>query len=460
MGAAARGRGIVGSRLLGVLIGLSIAAPLVGSIADYPGYAYSVLFLFLAGALALFLGQWDWRLPRPLIAMVVCGVLFTVAVAASASPEQWAYLLTLDRSTTTDPARLYYERKLFTFFASFLPGAGAGLLVALRADRQRVAKGIVFGLIGASVFAFLRIVPYADMLVGTYYDVAVPFYVGGVYRPFSLIPVVLLSIFAGLAALSLMPVHGGLAIGAYVGTCLFVVAWFNLRAETILMALACITYVVLLALWQPERRNGGQAASLMTLFVIAGGLSYGAFNDVSTAYWRDDWSASIAVRDELSQQVVEGVMGSGLKTFGGTGEVGSGEGVMRVFFGRGLAAFAAVNPVMLYPHNLLLELFYETGFLGLLPFALALAIAGWVGLRQLIRGGIAPQPLAFWAFAAILFLHTQKSGDVIWTGLIAFTMVVAVPLASMPSPPSRPATSPVGADLSQDREGDKKAYSG
>jgi O-antigen ligase len=56
--------------------------------------------------------------------------------------------------------------------------------------------------------------------------------------------------------------------------------------------------------------------------------------------------------------------------------------------GIGTGGFAAVSPLEVYPHNLVLEVAAEFGLLGLVPLVLAL-IAGVVAIARSVRAPLA-----------------------------------------------------------------------
>tara|TARA_B100001063_G_C16716184_1_gene530868 strand:- start:59 stop:1180 length:1122 start_codon:yes stop_codon:yes gene_type:complete len=83
----------------------------------------------------------------------------------------------------------------------------------------------------------------------------------------------------------------------------------------------------------------------------------------------------------------------------------NGDSIFNIFFGRGIGSFGisyAGEDVRAYPHNILLEIFFELGIIGLLIFFAILVIA----LEPIIRG----KNVFVWIFI-LLFLNSLKSSS-------------------------------------------------
>ena len=96
--------------------------------------------------------------------------------------------------------------------------------------------------------------------------------------------------------------------------------------------------------------------------------------------------------------------------------------------GQGIGSFADTEYFYKYPHNIVLEVAYETGILGLL----CISMLYFYVLRRVVQLWLSPQHRILAALLVLVFLHILKAGDIStfafqWT--LTYLVVVGVPLS-------------------------------
>lgn len=98
-------------------------------------------------------------------------------------------------------------------------------------------------------------------------------------------------------------------------------------------------------------------------------------------------------------------------------------------FGQGIGAFQRDNPVPQYPHNILLEVAYELGILGLVcMIALYLLV-----IRRAWQLWASPPHRMLGVVLLIVFLQPLKAGDIAtfaFQWVLLFMLVVAIPISA------------------------------
>ena len=400
-------------RAAGALAALTVALPLVGRLFGVPGRFWAVL------AAVVLCGVWLRHRPglpdRITLSVVGLWVLFGLAVVTSASPDQWAILL--DPSGWPYAADNYVESKLTVFVLSFGPPIVAALIFALSRGSAAL-EAMLWTFAAVAAFGMARIALDADILVKTDYQTARPFYVGDDRGHYSNIS---MSLLLALGAIGFLPRltrdrKHQIAGTVFIGLCLFFSFWLNLRAELIFTGTAILGFATIAALFHRQFRSIGFVASIGGAILLASTLGLLLHNEVNAEYWSDLGVASVNIRVEFLASIL-----GGSDNYAAGSVISPGGGAL--WLGRGLGTYAVWYPDMLYPHNLILESYFELGTIGAALLILAIVIPVGAGSYSVLTGRIAPMPLALWLCGGVLLLNSMKSGDFTNAGHVAFFLI-------------------------------------
>lgn len=104
------------------------------------------------------------------------------------------------------------------------------------------------------------------------------------------------------------------------------------------------------------------------------------------------------------------------------------EGFMREPFGHGLGSFAVIDPIKMYPHNVIVESAYETGIFGLLAILAIYAMVLW----RTWQLWLSPPHRILAGLLLVVFLNMLKAGDIssiAFHWVFLYLIIVCTPLS-------------------------------
>lgn len=402
---------------------------------------------FLAAAAIFPFCQHDFRLGRARWIAAVLILALIALVLQAALPEQYDFLL--DPRRWRDHAKHYVSAKLTVFMISVIPPLAASSMFALIRTRRQAVSGILLGIIAVSLVASAVLVLNSEGLVRTKYSVAADWY-GGVGRAaFSTISMGFVLIFGSVAALAYLSGNSlrNLLISTFAGFCLLGTIMLDRRIDTIAFLLAV---VVIICIWATIHEGWRRAIKPLSAIFLIPILSWPIVtNEFNIEYWqtistglqyRAEAAANVlqfnedrplstdpkAVETKHSYQVADA--GDQITTV----EVASAaraekdSDLLKMLLGGGLGLYAAkVSDTMLYPHNILLEMYLELGVIAPIVFLSTLALLLFPLARKILNRTIEPEELVTAALSTVLFALSLKSGDISSVGNVLFFAIIA-----------------------------------
>jgi hypothetical protein len=385
--------------LQGFFATLAVLYPLFGPVFTPFGYHHRIIASTLMGIVAV-ASFTRFSVGRARNALLASGVLVLALAFLHADPLQREYAFRVQFDVG------YYNGKLARMFQIFLPILVFAYLVSASRRQAAFVRGtwwaiLVCGLIGISIHA-----SHAEYFLGQTSREVHAFMDEGTFSPASLSIVISLS---AILLLERIPWKGqDFAWLTVLGLAQFF-AVLLLRQRTHLIMLAVL---VLMKFWT-ERTKLFSLVAVTIAFAIGVDMIVTHYREyVITETVRHYWQAAASglmfrTRFDLAIQAMEGIRQNAL--------------------GHGLGSFS-LDHFNKYPHNCVLEAFYELGVLGALcvGFMCLTALRHIRGLFARQRNGEVVQSTWF-LHAAVVFLlaHVLKSGSLEHIGSFAYFLFIA-----------------------------------
>jgi hypothetical protein len=393
--------------LFGLFAALAVIVPLFGQSFRVSGRTLSLLPLVLS-LCAYFVSRRAVPKSRILIAIGVLLAVYIGLVFLSANSEQFGFLVHPSLWSGHDSDYIASKLTLFVVFC-FPPILLAVLAWTVEAQRE-MQDGLVAGFITAAIIGALILLSSAAGAIHTDAAVSNAWYLGAGRAHFSIISMGLIFIIGGLAALS--KIGTGLwqstAISIFVGCMIFGAFWLNRRIDTILFVIVIFATLGHRFAISPSLRK----PRYLLMAAIPLVLIFAVSNATNLAYWINI-ASGLHYREEFAGDIVSAEAAPAASS------------VWSTLFGHGLGAYAKIRPETFYPHNLLLETFYETGSIAAIVLV-ALIILSLIGPAiALFQRRITSAGLFFAGTAILLIGVSTKSGDVTSAGLILMFAILA-----------------------------------
>ncbi|WDR06699.1 hypothetical protein PSQ90_04370 [Devosia rhodophyticola] len=211
---------------------------------------------------------------------------------------------------------------------------------------------------------------------------------------------------------------------------LFVAFWINRRAETVII-ISSIIAIFIVRFPQSEQLKF-KLLKLISCFAIFFLLAFPLHNEANVYAWRALFNTSVAVRLQLIFDGLSGIDGTLAKSKL-TAEAQAGpadaslENLIGVVSGNGLGSFAKQYGDFKYPHNIAVEIYYETGPVAFFVFFAALLFATiFIAVSTARSKNIKRNWVALSFLAAGIFFVSMKAGDITSLGRVFFFLVFAV----------------------------------
>lgn len=410
----------------GLLAGVAVATPLFGQTFAISARALSVLPILGALVAYLFSAKRVSATGFQIAAFAMLAV-YVVAVLASASGEQWQFLAS--PTQWNNHSGRYIDAKLMMFATTAAVPIFFGLLFYTLRERQAAISGLTTGLACLAALAMAILLANSAGIARTNYATARLWYMGEMGRPnFSAISFGLLMLMGGLSALAKLSGNAkrDIAIFAFVGLLLFGTFWLNRRVDTVLFALAAVTIVALVRLREPSKVR--PMTALVAPLIMAM-LVLGLTNGYNLAYWHNIFGHSIEYRATFAEEVLAAplVVEQVATTAVGTpppAEVNGETAAHVLAAGRGLGSFAALGSAP-YPHNIVLETYFESGILAVVALVGSLALLLGPNAAPALTRRLPPDAISISAIAVVLFGVSLKAGDITAVGAIMFFALAA-----------------------------------
>lgn len=460
-------RSLAPERLFGLLIGLAIAVSLLGRALVLPGQAISLVAFTAALGIFPFTSIAPSRFRIGLITTFTLILVYICLIALSAKDSQWVNLF--QPGGWNRHAEHYAESKLTVFAITALPPTILAMVLTILNHRQVATRYVLLGIIATSALGFIILASSSNELVRTNYGTAADWLSGKGRPSFSTISMGLLLILGALATLCWVGKIPALdkIIAVFIGLCLVATIMLHRRIDTILFAIAIVAILVVHA---QKKSSWKRTIPLMAVIFAIPTVSLPLVaNDFTSSYWYHIASgmkyrtnaATIAI--DLIQADADQSTGETL----GTGKdktawLTNKEAIIenkdaaapnqasvsdserftptifdlsiKILFGYGLGFYADnSSDGMMYPHNLLIETFLESGAIasGVLLISIFLPLIPLFG--RLRRGTISRYELTFLAIAIVLFFVSLKAGEISSVGHLLFFAILAGAIRETPS---------------------------
>lgn len=431
---------------LGTLLSFTVMCPYLGQFGGIPMRALAPVTLGLF--VVIFFGQ-RYALVgmRPRLAIFNTIVAFIICfVICSASNIQFRYLTSIG-NWIHSPTE-YYDAKLLMFLIGTMPVFLIMFMSSFLQEhaRENMVRGIAIGLVFIGVLALCRLALDWRSLFSGDLEVAWRYLskdpTNG--RSFSLVG------FGALLASSAIAVF----------------QWFQLRYQrTILVAVFCsiflcgifmvnqrsnfifatgTAFIILIGVSALRRSVRFPATAAATILVIVSTFVIFGANPAHKVYWGEIHNAfktrvaMVALALGYGNSVVEekrdvcGVNSSGTEicvsqlpaldvpSSAPSPSVSLPQSV-DVVPPTGLGSFALIDTQLLFPHNILAELWMEVGHISAILLAGIILWWAWLSITRTLESG---SPLAFASagIGLVVLLHTLKAGDLGFFGTMVFAL--------------------------------------
>ena len=402
--------------LFGFFTGLALMLPLAGRFGGvscrFGGIAFLCIALFIA-----FAQRHTLKMPSKRAYGIIGIILaYGLLVIAAGTPAQFE--LIFHSTEFLSHPHPYHIMKLAMFLAGFFPPFVLLVVFSLFAQTAKVKLGLIFSFIFMASLVGIRILSDSALLAATDYATAAPFYTGEQRGDYSLIGASLLLGMGVLAAFSFIDRSRKKLIvcSLFIGASLFLAFWINRRADTIFCIFLLLSYALLSGFRHPERRRPiftGVILSLLIMLTLASTL----YNGVNAAYWENAGKRTLLHRADyveigLSPNLHAGVADNSLLSF--------------LTRPGGLASFSERKPQAKYPHNILIETFYEIGWPATFILILLMGTTTIVGCYGILRGSFQKEQEVLWLIAGFIMLNTMFAGDITGPRSLFFFMGVSL----------------------------------
>lgn len=408
------------SEVVGFLCGFGVVLPLFGPIGSVPSSFIAMPVAALAFTLFLWWRMWGTRPSWTARAVIGLGLLFTWFVVSAAQADQAAFLsnFALWRNHSVH----YVESKLLMYFVSFAAPFVFATILSEAAHRQRTSTGAMAGATVVAAVAAIRVlVSDGDVLIRAPYMVARDFLV--LNEAYSTVSYGLLFALGAVAALRFR--YGW----AFAGVLLFVAALLSRRTETLLIISAIIGFY---GIQFVQTRMTRHVLARMTAALAIGGLLFLiGHNDHNLQYF-SRISAGVEQRVALAETIMAEPVAQGAPNNDSAGSttkrtlLASADLVPAADAASAprLGGYAEIGEQK-YPHNLILEAYYELGWPAAVTVLLVLliplssaAVVTWaraLSVNAAIMAGL----------AGVSFAVSMKAGDITMFGRFFFFAVAA-----------------------------------
>lgn len=413
---------------IGFLSGAGAVLPLLGRFSGISSSALALLILAIT-LLVLFTGRKQTALEPAAVLLILAVSGFTATVFLSASYQQLTFLL----SPQLWPLRenSYIEAKLLSFSISFAVPFLFGIIIVNSPDTSQTVNSAITGIVVVASLAVVRVLSEdGARLLGTNYLVAHEFF-NDPKLDYSIVSYGFL--FALGATGSLLFRNGWLSAGLF----LFMAILLSRRAETFLIIIALAVFYI----WRYFATGHATNLRQLLLGLIVGfALALALHNGHNTSYFLQTWQgaqqrvdliSSVVNNSSTTQSSDSMNTGSTAKTVNSVRPAGEKESSKRFWTGEGLGQFANLNPIQKYPHNIVLEAFFELGIASVAFLFFVAAYPYWVLGGQILQGKERKSALCAAAMFAIVFALTLKAGDITNFGRITFLSLLLVMASSI-----------------------------
>jgi len=434
--------------LVGFFAGAAIAVPWLGRIVHLPSSAIALLFVPASCLTLLSLKHEgiEFRKHTALMLLLIC--IYTLLVVQAASLDQIKFFLL--SSEWMESQRYYLSAKLLKFLLSFVPALVMGLCVALVRDRERVLRGLFVAIVLVGTIAAINVIRYYELLFGTDYETANEYF-SSTYDA-NIPSLVSYGFLFCIAVVTSMTLRKFWFLG---GLFIFVLFLLGRRTELVTSTLAVLAFL----LWSFYKRKDALLCACKTavVIIIAAALSVILNNEISVQRWAGLWDSVkervdilLVVTERDSAIVNSDSVGPGAPAGGGPnadtqGEViaetpvpPSGSTLAALLFGHGLGWYSELGAANEYPHNALVETWFESGAIA------AFVLGGIYGLSLVLSFAAATRRqsgLAIFLMLACLITASMKSGDIASSARLFFFILVSTSFGRALRPVSQNRTS-------------------
>lgn len=418
----------------GALATVSILLPFLGRIGGVPSLLPALLLSGIAAVLGIWIVAGAPRRNVSWVQMAPIGLAsaFAAIVCISATPEQWQFLSNPALWIRRD--QFYVESKLLAFVLYTTPGVFLSGCFLMMREKKPAIKGIYGVCVIFGVIASIRIISNFSTLSQYDYEIVREYIIVQGSRPYSLIAYSALMVIASASAIAVK------RFWPLVAVFLFATFWVNKRAETLLIIGIVLAYYAYIIVRSKRERLAG-AMKPIIIIGLAAVAAAALHNEANSMYWAALMGRSVQERVDIAKVALSENPAPkstidrsqiGLSTPAGAKQAEGKRPTGAHLWGSGLASFSDASPEFHYPHNILLEAYFEQGVIGAVLLSgfmvTALSLSSWTAMR-----GYDPFGLGLTAIAVALLGISLKSGDITLFGRLAFFMILA---ASLPNPVS------------------------
>lgn len=416
------------SIIFGSASAVATMAPMLGRVGPMSGRniaVYALVVALIAGLLAL---RSHSSPRRRVVVFLTSSFVLLVAIVAAASSDQIQYLASASHWVNA-PAE-YYESKLLVVLLSTVPVLTLITMAAFIDSDKRVgyAKGGLFGFVLVGAIAALRLASDWQHILTDDLGVAWA-YLSNVERGYSLVGHSAIYAAAAVATLAfineskLRQIIVALSC-ALLLTCIFLI---NQRADVVFVAAAIVGIGLWGIVFNVRRRQKAFVLPVSTLAATA--MIMLTINPANVTYWSEFAegleatslttrvnAATEALSDRTSSEEVTATPPQNKAP-----EPTAAPSAVPMVSPSGLGSFALIDPILLYPHNILVELWAEVGAIGLAAFAILLIGGAFYALNAK-PVEVAQVALASGGVLLVLLLHSMKAGDLSSLGVLIFSV--------------------------------------
>jgi hypothetical protein len=404
--------------IVGFLSGCTLALPLVGRIGPIPG---SFLSIFIAVGIAAYalVHFREWTAPpRTALWSVISGFSYAALIAVAASRLQLSFFTDFARWRIHE--RYYYESKLLDFAIVILPLllVSASLCFLPKASRRKVAVGMLWSFVVIATVCALRVIQYTGILIGSDEKTSTPFYGGAYTIGFTTVSYGILFVLGSIAALNLRRTWVLTALF------LFMALWLNRKTESILIVLAVIAHVGFM--WQRYSTPLVSAVGKsLVIFGIAAALIIPLHNVSNIVTWKLLTQNFYTRMDMLNLEKEANVVIDSIPqaSIGNSGTMlpleqkarSEDRDISDVLIGSGLGWYA-LQGGELYPHNIVLENYLESGAISLIPLFSLVWIAIAICFVRARKNDYPPLAMALVFMSLAMLSISMKAGELTVAG--------------------------------------------
>lgn len=418
-----------------------------------PSSAIALLFVPAACLTLLCLERERIEVKRHTAIMLAITSIYIILVVQSVSSDQisffWHY------SEWMENEKHYFSAKLLKFSVSLVPALIVGLCIALVRHREGALRGLFVAVVAVAIVAVLNVTRYAGTLFATDYETAA-FFFANVYEA-ELPSVVSYGFLFCIAFIASMTMKRLWFLG---GVFIFMIFLLGRRTEL------ALSLVSLFGFWLWHFYKNGESISLYTrkvavVVLTAATLSVILSNEISVQRWSGLWD-SVKERIDILLVATEQDSGAaasrsvdpsaaadrGAKstTEGGSNPIADEKPVPSprkalsdaLLFGYGLGWYSELGSVNDYPHNALVESWFESGAIAAFVLASIYAYSVALSFKAATRW---QSGLAIFLMIACLVTASMKSGDIASSARLFSFLLISTSFGRALQPSRRNATS-------------------